>query len=166
VGAFARRALDQRTGTDSGFLDGTIKSLRTVPPAVVQARLDEVLTACLRSSHPQLGAFLLAELKAPVPRLLVERWGRTLGTRELVGDGLWCVACLDSEDLPDKRRAQLAAAVREFAKTLPREKFEAWHDEVARLAGPAKRDLWTEVFQPEASRPRMSLWRDKDGGRR
>lgn len=166
VETFTRRAFDQRTRNDSKYLEDTIRSLRGVPAAVVQARLDEVLGACLESTHPQLGAFMLETLKSPLPRLLVERWGRTLGTRDLVSDGLWCVACLDYEQLPDRRREQLGAVVREFAKTLPRERFEAWYDEVARRAGPVERDLWAEVFPPEAPRPRINLWRDKDGGRR
>ena len=92
---------------------------------MVQARLDQVLTACLESAHPQLGAFVLAALKSPLPRLLVERWGRTLGSRDLVSDGLWCVRCLDYEELPDRRQDQLAAVVRDFARTLPKEQYDA-----------------------------------------
>jgi hypothetical protein len=160
---FVRRAADDRTAKDIGYLDGTLKVLRQAAPGVVQARLDDVLTACLQSAHPQLGAFVLTSLKSPIPRLLVERWGRTLGSRDLVGDGLWCVHCLDYEELPDRRQEQLAAVVRDFAKTLPKEQFDAWYDEVARRAGPMKRDLWEGVFAQEAPRSRINLWRNKDG---
>ena len=162
---FVRRAQDERTRVNVDYLDGTLKVLRQASPPVVQARLDEVLAACLEAAHRQLGAFVLGALKSPLPRLLVERWGRTLGSRDLVSDGLWCVSCLDYEDLPDRRQDQLAAIVRDFARTLPKEKFDAWYDEVARKAGPMKRDLWEGVFAQEASRSRINLWRNKDGGR-
>jgi GTPase-associated protein 1, N-terminal domain type 2/GTPase-associated protein 1, middle domain len=165
VQAFIRRAHDDRTRIDIAFLDDTLDVLRRVSPAVVQARLDDVLTACLESSNPQLGAFVLAALKSPLPRLLVERWGRTLGSRDLVSDGLWCVYCLDREELPDRRHDQLAAAVRDFARTLPKKKFDVWYDEVARRVEPVKRDLWEGVFAQETSRPRINLWRNRDGGR-
>jgi len=112
-----------------------------------------------------MGVFVLAALKSPLPRLLVEWWGRTLGSRDLVGDGLWCVRCLDYGQLPDRRRDQLAAAVRGFARTLPKQQFDAWYDEVARQAGPTRRDLWEGVFAQEAGRSRINLWRNKDGGR-
>ena len=165
VRSFARRARDDRTNHDRGYLDGTIEVLCRAYPEVVRARLDHVLDACLESAHPQLGAFVLAALKSPLPRLLVERWGRTLGSRDLVGDGLWCVHCLDYEQLPDRRHDQLAAAVRDFARTLPKEQLDAWYDEVARRAGTTKRDLWDGVFAKEAGRARINLWRNKDGGR-
>jgi len=163
VRTFVRRAQDDRTGNDVGYLEGTLKVLRQAAPPVVQARLDEVLGACLQSAHPQLGAFVLAALKSPLPRILVERWGRTLGSRDLVSDGLWCVRCLDYEELPDRRQDQLAAVVRDFARTLPKEQFDAWYDEVARRAGPMKRDLWEGMFAQEAPRSRINLWRNKDG---
>jgi hypothetical protein len=162
---FIRRANDDRTRLDVGYLDGTLKLLRQSSPPVIHARLDEVLAACLQASNPRLGAFVLAALKSPLPRLLVERWGCTLGSRDLVSDGLWCVSCLDYEDLPDRRHDQLAAVVRDFARTLPKEKFDAWYDEVARRVGPTKRDLWEGVFAQEVSRSRINLWRNKDGGR-
>jgi hypothetical protein len=161
--AFTRRALDDRTRTDTAYRDDTLKVLRQASPPVIQARLDEVLAACLQASHPQLGAFVLAELRSPLPRLLVERWGRTLGARDPVSDGLWCVQCLDYEDLPDRRQEQLAAVVRDFARTLPKERFDAWYEEVARRAGPKTRDLWEGVFAQEVSRSRINLWRNKDG---
>jgi hypothetical protein len=163
VRIFIQRALDDRTRAD--HLEGTVALLRQADPAVVRARLDEVLTACLRARHRDLGPMVLDSLKSPLPRLLVERWAETLGTRNLVSDGLWCVSCLDYEQLAERRQEQVAAAIRDYSKTLPKDEFDAWYDEVARLAGPAKRDLWESVFPPEPSRPRINLWRNKDGGR-
>ncbi|HMD94429.1 MAG TPA: hypothetical protein VKG80_17505, partial [Trebonia sp.] len=165
VRTFLRRALEDRTRTDQVYFEGTVKVLRQADPAVIQARIDEVLDACLQARNPQLGAIVLASLKSPVPRLLVERWGRTLGTRDLVSDGRWCVSCLDYEDLPGRRQDQLAAAVRDFAGTLPEAELNAWYDEVARQVGPQKRDLWERVFPHDAPRSRINLWRSRDGGR-
>lgn len=165
VRIFITRAFDDRTRTDQAFLDGTLNVIRQADPAVVHARLDEVLDACLRATHPQLGAFVLTELKSPLPRLLVDRWGRTLGTRDPVSDGRWCVSCLDYEDLPDRRQQQLAAVVRYFANTLSKEDFQVWYDEVARQVGPQKRDLWDWIFPQDTPRSRINLWRNRDGGR-
>jgi hypothetical protein len=165
VRAFTRQALDERTRTDVGYLDSTLKQLRQASAPVIQARLDDVLNACLQSTHPQLGAFVLTALRSPLPRLLVERWGHTLGTRDLVSDGLWCVNCLDYENLPDRRQEQLAAVVRDFASTLPRETFDAWYTEMARRVAPQRRNLWEGMFPQEPPRSRINLWRNKDGGR-
>jgi hypothetical protein len=165
VRAFIDRAGADRLRTDAAYLEDTVAALRKADPAVVEARLDEVLAACLHASHPYLGAVVLAELKSPLPRLLVQRWGQTLGTRDLISDGRWCVTCLDFEDLPGKRQDQLAAVVRDFAATLSPAEFDAWYDEVARQVGPGQRDLWESVFPQDAPRARRTLWRTRDSGR-
>lgn len=173
VGSFIVRAADDRVRTDQRYLDDTIKVLQRADQGVVAARIDEVLAACLSAKHPQLGAFILARLRSPLPRLLVERWTATLGTRDLVGDGLWYVACIDYEDLPGKRAEQLTAAVREYGQALPESSFDVWYHEVARQLGPTKRDLWERALptEPDTVRggsrlgPRLVLWRPKDGGR-
>jgi GTPase-associated protein 1, N-terminal domain type 2/GTPase-associated protein 1, middle domain len=169
---FTARALDEKTATDQGYLTGTVAMLRQADPAVVRVRLDDVLAACLAARNPELGPRMLTQLKSPLPRQLVERWAGTLGKRDPVDDGVWCVRCLDYEDLPDGRREQLAAATREYAQALTAERRDAWHAEVARRVGPTKRDLWESVFT-EAPHPRLgsrlkqpvNLWRKVDGGR-
>jgi GTPase-associated protein 1, N-terminal domain type 2/GTPase-associated protein 1, middle domain len=175
VRTFIRRAHDRRARTDAGYAQDTVKVLCEADQAVVQARLDEVLSACLEAAHPQLGAVVLTSLKSPLPRLLAERWGRTLGARDPVADGAWCVHCLDYEYLPDKRKYQLTDALRDYAGTISQEEFDAWYDEVARRVGPHKLALWGWVFPRDAPpaqdapraqetpRSRMSLWRNRDG---
>lgn len=173
VRAFCHRALEEQTFSDLAYFEGTAALLRQADPAVIRVRLDEVLSACLRARHPHLGALVLTELKSPLPRLLVERWAQTLGTRDLVGDGLWCVHCLDYDPLPDKWQDKLSDGVRAYARTLPKYEFDAWYGEVAHRAGPMKRDLWESVFSPDAqppragprAGPRVNLWRNRDGGR-
>jgi GTPase-associated protein 1, N-terminal domain type 2/GTPase-associated protein 1, middle domain len=165
VHAFIEQARDERTRADVGYLESAVKELRQAAPRVIQARLDEVLGACLEARNPHLGGLVLTSLKPPLPRLLVERWGRTLGERDLVSDGVWCVTCLDNEDLSDMRYDQLATAVRDFGQALPKEKFDVWYAEVARRVEPHQRDLWESVFPQEAPRSRINLWRNRDGGR-
>jgi hypothetical protein len=165
VREFLHQALDDRMGTDRAYLEKTVALLRQADPAVIGARLDDVLTACLRFQNQHLGAIVLASLKSPVPRMLVERWADTLGSRDPVSDGLWCVSCQDYEPLAEKLQEQVAAALRGYANTLPKDKFDAWYAEVARCVVPEKRDLWERVFPAETARPRINLWRNKDGGR-
>lgn len=178
VREFGERALAEQTRSDWSYLEGTALMLRDVDPAVIRCRLGDVLSACLRARHPLLGALVLTELKSPLPKLLVERWAQTLGTRDLAADGLWCAHCLSYEPLPDRRRDQLEDAVREYARTLPQDKLDAWVGEVARqaeqtgAAGAALRDEWEAVFSAEAHQPRLgqrlsprvNLWRNRDGG--
>ncbi len=66
----------------------------------------------------------------------MERWGRTLGTRDRIGDGVWCVTCLDYEYLPDRRSDQLMDELREYARALPKDTFDVWQEEVLRQVGP------------------------------
>ena len=165
VRSFIHRAAQDRIATDLRYIEDAVQTLQTADPLVVEARLDEVLDACLHARHPQLGAVVLASLKAPLPRLIVERWGQTLGQRDQVSDAWWCLSCLLYEDLPDRRHGQLAAAIRDYAKTLPPEDFEAWYEEVAREAVPHEREVWDWLFPKDAPRPRINLWRTRDGGR-
>ena len=132
---FLYRAHDERTRVDAGYRDGAVKLLRQASPAVVHARLDEVLTACLQAKNEYLGALVLASLKSPLPRQLVEQWGRTLGTRDPVRDGVWCMACLAYDDLPDRRRDQLADVLGAYGRTLPKESFDMWQQEVVGAPG-------------------------------
>jgi hypothetical protein len=165
VQGFVYRAHDERTRVDAGYFEGAAKMLRQASPAVVQARLDEVLNACLQARNQNLGALVLTSLKSPLPRLLVERWGRTLGTRDLVSDGVWCITCLQYEDLPDRRQVQLESVLGEYGRALPKETFDMWQEEVVHRTGPAGRELWDRVFPQETPRSRINLWRTRDGDR-
>ncbi|MBV9451905.1 MAG: hypothetical protein JO345_39070 [Streptosporangiaceae bacterium] len=164
VRTFLHRAFEDKLLTDGKYFRGAITILRQADTAVVQARLDEVLEACLKTRHPELGPEVLASPKSPLPRLLVDRWGSTLGTRDLVGDALWCVRCLDYEYLPAKRHEQLTAALRAYARQLTTQELQRWHAEVARELWPDKRAVWEAIFAEEAPRSRKSLWINRGGG--
>lgn len=165
VRAFTTWAVDDKVRTELPFFDRTLSVLCQAEQAVVLARLDDVLAACLGARHRELSGAVLTVLRSPVPRQLVERWGQTLGTREPVADAVWCVSCLGYDDLPDRRRDQLTAVLREYAARLSQQDFDTWYGEVARQIGPQKLDLWEGVFPAENRRSRINLWRNKDGGR-
>ena len=81
-----------------------------------------------------------------------------------VSDGLWCVNCLDYDDLPAKLEEQLVAALREYATRLAQQDFQRWHEEVSRRLRPRQRAVWESIFAQEISRPRINLWINRDGG--
>lgn len=165
VRTFTRRALENKIA-ERKYLNETVTLLRKTDAAVVKARLDDVLSACLASQHPDLSAAVLASLKSPLPRLLVQHWGDTLGRRDLVGDGLWCVRCLDHEDLPERRQEQLMAAVRDYADRLAGQDRESWRHEVTRRLQPGERAVWESVFaEEETPRSRRNLWINRGGDR-
>jgi hypothetical protein len=166
VRAFLRRAQEEDVRVNAKFLEETIVLIRQADGAVVKARLDAVLTACLHSRHPDLGAFVLVALKSPLAKLLVEHWGSTLGNRDLIGDGLWCASCLDHEELSGKRHEQIRTAFREYAVSLPEQRLQWWHDEVARRLRPGPQREWESLFTRETSRPRVNMWinANRNGG--
>jgi hypothetical protein len=165
VQAFTARAVESKVLTDNRYFKNTVQALSKVDPAVVKARLDDVLTACLQSPHPELGALVLASLKSGLPRLLVERWAATLGTRDVILDGVWCVNSLHSEYLPQKAVDQLAAAVRDYVQTLSDRDYSDWYADVKGQLWPDLQAVWDWVLVQEAPRQRRGLWLKWDGDR-
>jgi hypothetical protein len=165
VRAFTRRALEDKTLIDTRYFNDAIMRLREADPAVVEARLDDVLEACLASRHPWLAPAVLAALKPSLARALVQRWAATLGTRDLVRDGLWCVGCLADERVPQKVAEQLAGAVRKHARKLPQRDFDRWYAAVTRQLRPDMRPVWDSLFVQETPRPARNLWIKRDGSR-
>ena len=165
VRTFTRRSAEDRLLTDTKYFDGAVMLLLEASSAVIRARIDDVLAACVESRHPDLAPVVLASLKSPLARLLVEQWSATLGTRDLVRDGLWCVQVLDYDELPQRVEELLLAAVRNYAGKLPPQDFERWYGNVKRELRPGVRPVWESVFVQEAPRARSHLWINRDGGR-
>lgn len=164
VRSFVHRAYQDRLLTDRKYFQETVAALRDADSAVIETRLGDVLAACLDSRHPGLGPEVLSTSKGPVPRMLAELWGRTLGTRDLVKDAVWCVRCLDYRELPGKRRDQLATAMRDHAKRLGQQDFDKWNGAVVRQLGHDERAVWQAVFAQDAPRSKINLWINRGGG--
>lgn len=162
---FARRASDNKWLADRRNFADTVKLLRQAEITVVRARLDDVLGACLDASHPDLGPEVLASSRSRLPRMLMERWVNTLGSRDLIRDGLFLIRCLDYEDMPARRQEYLITEVRAYARGLDKQQRERWRDEVARRLRTDERAMWESVFTQESSRPRINLWISRDGGK-
>jgi len=162
VRAFVRRAYEDKLLTDRKYFQGTVALLREADPAVIHTRLGDVLTACLETRHPGLGPEVLSA-KGPVPRMLVDLWSSTLGTRDRVKDAVWCVRCVDYHELPGKQREQLAAAVRGYAMRLSQQDFDKWHSAVVRQLGHDERAVWQAIFTQDAPRSKIGLWINRGG---
>jgi hypothetical protein len=166
VREFIRRASDHRQLADRKYFDDTAKLLRQADAAVVRARLDEVLNACLQTRHPDLGPEVLATPRSRLPEALIERWAGTLGTsRDLVGDAFFYLRCWRYKDLPTRRQELLTSGIRTYAQRLDKAVSDRWRDAVAGRLRPEEREVWESVFVQEAPRPRISLWTSRDGGR-
>lgn len=165
VRAFTHRARGDKLVTDTKYFEDAVLHLREADADVVKARLDDVLTACLESKHPDLGSYVLTSLKSGLPRLLVERWASTLGSRDLVSDGIWCTQCLDNDYLPQKIADQMTTAVRDYAGKLSQPGYERWYADVKRELQPRLRPVWDTIFIQQAPQGRRSLWISRDGGR-
>ena len=170
VQAFLRGAADDRLMTDTKYFNRTVAHLGEADATVVRARLKQVLAACLESRNPNLAPAVLASVKPGLARLLVDMWaanlaGRALGGRDLVGDGLWLVRCLDDQHLPQRVAEQLDAAVREYVSQIPRQFADNWYADVRRELWPEQQQVWDDLFVQDAPRKRRNLWINRDGGR-
>jgi hypothetical protein len=165
VRTFIHRAAEDRLLTDTRYCEGAIMLLMETNPVIIRARADDVLAACLETRHPSLAPVVLTSVKSSLARQLVERWSATLGTRDLVRDGIWCARCLDYDELPPRVAEQLEAAIRDYASRLPSPDVERWYVTVRRELWPGARQAWESIFVPETPRARSHLWINRDGGR-
>ncbi len=166
VRAFTHRAVEDRLLTDQKYYYDTIDLLLQPSSAVLRARLDDVLAACLKSRHPYLAPVTLASLKPPLARQLVDRWAATLGTRDLVRDGLWCVRCLEYGKLPQRVTQHLLAVAGGYANSLPAPDRDRWYGDVKHGLWPEAYAAWDSVFTQEEPPARSHLWTKRDGGHR
>jgi hypothetical protein len=170
VQAFLRGTADDRLMTDTKYFNRTVAHLGEADAAVIRARLKQILAACLESRNPNLAPAVLASVKPGLARLLVDEWAaklrkRDLRGRDLVGDGLWLVRCLDDQHLPQKVAEHLEAAARQFASQIPPQYADNWYADVRRELWPEQQQVWDDLFTQDAPRKRRNLWINRDGGR-
>jgi hypothetical protein len=164
VRAFVSWACDGTLATDGKYFEDAIVALRETDATIVRARLDDVLAACIDSRPPDLGPAVLARVKPDLARQVIDRWSATLGTRDLVLDGRWCVRCLDYEHLPQKVAAYLTAGIRGYADRLSQRDLDTWYADVRRELGPRALATWDAIFGVQAAQQRRGLWTSRDGG--
>ncbi len=164
IQAFIHGAADVELDADPRNFDRVVSLLRQAEDAVVRARLDSVLQACLDSQCRDLGGVVLTTLDSPLSLLLIQRWSSTLGSRDTVRDGVWCVNCLTYPNLPVKQQVQLSAAAREYASGLSEQNRERWYAEVRRCLRPDQYVVWESVFTSEP-RQRRKPWLNRSSGR-
>lgn len=165
VSLFTSRAVQERITTDEKFFEGTIGVVASAQQSVVQARLDAVLGACLASPRSDLGSAVLSSLPGPLRGQLVSRWCDTLGSRDRVQDGVWCVACVASPDpdpLMKRHVTRIITAVREHAGQLPVKDRDSWFSGVQGRLTPDQRAVWKAIFSQE-DKPRTILRANRDG---
>jgi hypothetical protein len=76
-------------------------------------------------------------------------------------------ACLECPhpQVGDAVLGTLAAAIREYRDGLSAAEYEKWSAEVRSRLPPEQVDTWTALLGHEAHRPRINLWKTRDGGR-
>jgi GTPase-associated protein 1, N-terminal domain type 2/GTPase-associated protein 1, middle domain len=162
-----------------GFIDGTrtaafqqdveyarrcVAFLGTIEPSVVRCRLGQLLDACLDFPFPGLGVAVLCVLPAPVPRLLIDLWGRELGGPRSVHAAIWAVHWLTDPLLPEPLTKRMAAAVDQYQAQLKPDEREQWIRDVQLGLGPEQAGTWAWLAGFELAKPRRGRRnRDQDG---
>jgi hypothetical protein len=171
IRAFLEATRTNEFVVDQRYFRAMVARLGQAAPAVVKLRQVSLLQACIDCRHPDVGGEVLIVLDSGKPRSgqakpLIDRWKQHLLHRP--GDiaaVIWGVKCLDHPELPGKRYEQITAAIREVRGTLSPATQKKWFQEVHQQLQPAQREIWAEVAGQDAGKPRINLWKTRDGGR-
>ena len=88
---FVEATRSARFRDDGSWARQCIRYVGRATPAVVHARRRLLLEACLEFPAPWLGAAVFRALPAPLPRVLIDSWGRELGGRWALRAAVWGV---------------------------------------------------------------------------
>lgn len=158
---FIEASRSTRFGDDNSWARQRVKQLGRAEPAVIQARLANLVAVCLECPAPGLGAAVLGVLPANLPAHFIARWARELGRPDGVRAATWGVYWADDPEL-DKLRPRIAAAFREFASNHGPDEEEGWFTDVQRELGPERADTWAELAGHEPARSRRGWFRGRD----
>ncbi|HET9967096.1 MAG TPA: hypothetical protein VFQ68_02600 [Streptosporangiaceae bacterium] len=170
VRAFLEATRSNDFVVDQRYFRDVVALLGRVAPEVLDLRLGAVLRACLECRHPYLGSEVLAVLDArklrPSPaKLLLDLWHQELGRKGTADAVLWGVRCLGDPNLPGKRREQINGAIRTFRESLSRDGRDRLDRDVQQRLQPDEHETWAEVAAQDVGKPRINLWKTRDGGR-
>jgi len=130
-------------------------------PAVIQARRRLLLAACLEFPAPWLGAYVLRDLPAPLPRVFIDSWERELGGQRGVRAAVWGAHWAGDPAL-EEFRPGLVARLRDFGSRLSPEVRERWLLEVQNELGPEQAGHWAEITGQESPKRRGLRFRGKE----
>jgi hypothetical protein len=170
VSAFLDGSRSNEFVVNQQYYHRTLARLGHASPAVVKLRLKDVLQACLECRHTAAGGEVLnvldaRKLRPSLGRLLLDLWRKELGRPDTIRALIWGVRCLEYPDLPAKRREQIADAIRDFRDSWTREDYDEVHREMRRGLNPTEYEMWADLAGQDAAKPRINLWKTRDGGR-
>jgi GTPase-associated protein 1, N-terminal domain type 2/GTPase-associated protein 1, middle domain len=154
VREFVRATTTDRFLTDSDWYRRLFRQLADADPAVINARLGCLLRACLDLASPGLGSRVITVLPAPLPRLLIDRWGSELRRGRAVRDVIEGIYWHESATLPDDLRARVAAAIDRFLSAFTPAERDQWFIEVRDKIAPEYIGAWTRLAGYKVVRPR------------
>lgn len=149
-----------RATTTARFLDDTswyrrwFAQLGRADPAVINARLGILLRACLELPAPGLGTQVLSVLPSPLPRLLIDRWGRELSGAQAIRAAIEGVHWHEAPALPEDFKSRIADTIDAFGSALSPAEREQWFVEVRDGLRPEHLKAWTRLAGYEVARPR------------
>ena len=141
---------------DNSWAHRCVQHVGRTEPAVARARRHLLLEACLEFPAPWLGAAVLRVLPAPLPRMLIDLWGRELGGRWAVRAAVWGVYWADDPGLAELR-PRMAAMFRDFGSALSPADRERWFLDVQKELSPEQARNWAELTGQESAKQRRGL---------
>jgi hypothetical protein len=160
---FVRATTSPKFLTDTAYGRRYMAQLIQADPPVVIARLGALLQACLDLSARGLGARLISELAAPVPRLLIDRWGQELGgpqTIQATIEGVWWH---EDSEVKGNLKARIADVMAGYGAGLGPADREQWFLLVREGLVPEYHTAWTRLAGYEVAKPhRIRRGRAKD----
>jgi hypothetical protein len=167
VADFVRAARSVRTREDADAVNWHLAQLQGANPGVIEARLGDLLRACIDSPYPAVGAGLLESLEPPHSRRLIDLWTRELGSAQGVHAAMCGVVWIGHSRLPDRMSSRLRRVIQDFGARLDPAPRERWVEEVGKRLADSQRltGIWADLTADEQSKlRRVRRTRAKGGG--
>ena len=158
---FVEATRSARFRDDGSWARQCIRYVGRATPAVVHARRRLLLEACLEFPAPWLGAAVFRALPAPLPRVLIDSWGRELGGRWALRAAVWGVYWAGEPAL-DELRPRIVAVFRDFGSVLSPADRDRWLLDVQEELGQEQARNWAEITGQESAKRRGLRFRGKE----
>jgi hypothetical protein len=157
VRAFIQATTGPRFLNDDPYFQGWLARLAQANPVVTAARLDSLLQACLDLRVPGLGVWLIQELSPPLPRMLINRWGRELGGPQTVRATIEGVWWHEDAGVHGSYKDRVADFIAGFGEKLAPAAREQWFLQVREAIDPEQVAAWIRLAGYEPAKPRRGL---------